>query len=87
MARMTGTDMSEIFSNFVNSGLSYDFEQFAEKITTDHKTIQDDSFRMMFKCMEKWHTMYKEGNYDGRNEGSLKLAYEMIESLKEKGLY
>lgn len=83
MARVTGTDMAEIFSDFVNAGLDKEFDEFVIKVTSDHRTLQRSMFLVMFKCMEEWHDMYIDGNYDDRNEYSLKIAYQMIESLKE----
>lgn len=87
MTRKTGTEMAEELSNFTNSMLSTGREEFIKGVTTDHRTLQDDMFKMFFGCIEEWSKLYEQGNYDGRNEGSLKLANTMIEALKEKGIY
>lgn len=81
------TTAYESFSDFINSGGYTKINEFADLVTKDHRALQADTFRLMFKCFEIWHDMYENGNYDARNQNELKIAFEIIESLKDKKLY
>lgn len=87
MSRVTGVDMAVQFSNWINSAMSYEKEELAKEIVNDHRYIQDEMFGVFFNCIKDWAKMYENGRYDYRNERACKISYEIVKTLKEKGLY
>jgi hypothetical protein len=86
MAKMTGKEMGEMFSGFVNTS-THDREEFAETVCTEHRYLQQEMFMAMLKCIDGWADTEKTGYYDARNEYTVKASKVMIEALIEKGLY
>lgn len=86
MSRKTGLQMANALSDFANIAVSNEKLSFVEAVTTDHKTLQEDTFMMFLKCMEQWSEMKVQGNYDARNEYTCKASSVMIKALKDEGL-
>jgi len=77
----TGREFAQEFSRFVNN-YATDIEGFSEEVTRDHRTIQQNTFRLMVACIEKWAA---QEQYDLRNEATVKACKEIVakvESIK-----
>lgn len=86
MAKMTGKEMGEMFSDFVNVS-THDREEFAETVCTEHRFLQQEMFNAMMKCIEGWAKCQTSGYYDARNEYAVKASKAMIDGLKKADLY
>lgn len=87
MTRVTGIEMAEKFSNFVNSSFGSERIEFAREISSDHRTLQEDSFLTFLMCIEKWASDYDNGSYDERNKYTVKASKVMLEALKEAKMF
>lgn len=86
MSRKTGLQVANTLSDFANTAIGNEKLSFVEAVTTDHKTLQEDTFMMFLKCIEKWSEMKVQGDYDARNEYTCKASKVMIKALKDEGL-
>lgn len=82
-----GGKVANQLSDFINSAVNKDKEMFVRVVTDDHRTLQEDVFKLFQKCIEEWANNYVEGNYDDRNEYTCKASYEMMKVLNDKNLY
>ena len=57
----------------------------------EHPTNQQLLAKNVFSIIKQWFEKYEEGNYDGRNEATVSIAYDMINGTKEltkdRGIY
>ena len=86
MSRLTGNEMGDMFSRFVNSSTYGERNEFASVVVSDHRSLQEDSFMAFLKCIEVWAENYDDGNYDARNKYTCMASKVMIDALKDKGL-
>ena len=47
-------------------------------LATEHRTNQQLLARNIFAILKHWSDDYEKGNYDARNEATVKLANEMV---------
>lgn len=87
MSRVTGLEMAESFSRFINSSLPSEREEFARTVVVDHRTLQQDSFLTFLKCIEVWSDCYDGNMFDARNEYAVKASKIMMQALKDEGMY
>lgn len=87
MTRITGIEMAEQFSNFINSSTNSEREEFARHMVSDHRTLQEDSFLTFYHAVRIWAECYDKDIYDARNEYTVKASKAMVEGLKAKGLW
>lgn len=50
----------------------------AQKLRREHRSLQQTLFRTMMEMMDQWSKDYETGNYDLRNEHTVKTAYEIM---------
>ena len=79
-----GAEVARELSNFVNSFI-FDHEDFINYATSDHRTLQQNMFRLFLECIEVWAEMYDDGYYDARNEATCKISRQIIDMLEENG--
>lgn len=84
--KLTGRQMGEQFSNFVNMS-THDKDEFATTVCNEHRFLQQEMFNAFFKCVENWSASESRGYYDARNEYAVKASKAMIQGLKDAGLY
>lgn len=70
-------EVVESVTNFVNTSGRSTAELFAETLMREHRTLQQGSFYVMSKCIEKWAEQYENGNYDLRNESTAKVCHQI----------
>lgn len=81
MIKRNGTEIAKDITVMVNS-ISYSSREFVEEIIISHRTIQQSIFRLIIDLLKAWESMYIKGNYDLRNEHTVKFASIMLESLR-----
>ena len=80
--QITGKTVAEDLSRIVNR-MSYgseDSKGFVHTVTSDHRTLQQQSFGLMMQCIETWSKME---NFDARNEYTVKMCKKMMEAVKD----
>jgi hypothetical protein len=83
MEKTLGTDIADALSRFTNRmGLFGDenCEAFVDAVTRDHRTLQQQTFGLFMKCIERWSNT---GSFDARNEYTIKLCKKMMEAVKD----
>ena len=53
-------------------------EAILDVVVTEHKTNQQLLAKNIFAIVKHWSDAYEAGNYDARNEATVKLAHEMV---------
>ena len=49
-------------------------------VTTNHRTLQQQSFGVFMACIQKWS---ETKNFDARNEYTIKTCKKIMEAVKE----
>jgi hypothetical protein len=78
-----GELVGEALSDYVNN-MSLNSKPFVNKVTTQHRTLQQSTFKLFMDCIKKWSEMDGNGFYDLRNEQTVKLSKKITESLKDE---
>jgi DNA polymerase/3'-5' exonuclease PolX len=53
----------------------------AKEIRREHRTLQQTMFAFMMELMTQWSKDYDEGNYDPRNEHTVKTSKEIMDKI------
>lgn len=59
---------------------------FIDGATQQHRTIQQSSMRCIYALIERWAKMAEEGQYDLRNESTVKFCQEIVKKCKKNYL-
>jgi hypothetical protein len=79
MTPKSGKEMAKQFADFVNGGDRDDFAEFAEELChRTHRTLQQSAFGVMLDCIRLWAQNAAPGNFDLRNEATVKLAEKIF---------
>ena len=70
---MTGKELYGQMSDFVNN-MCHNNGEVTEAFSRDHKYLQSEIVGLCLEIIKKASDMYKDGNFDGRNEYVLKLC-------------
>jgi len=68
------------FSNFVNR-LNLDIPALIEVLSFEHRTLQQGITRFAVAWLEKMAEAHDNGDYDMRNEASVKVGKEFVENV------
>jgi len=72
--------------DFANWASVDEFEDFANELTSAHRTLQQSVFRLMSECIRAWSDCRDEEWYDMRNEATVEAASELWnKTLKHRG--
>ena len=83
-----GEKIAKDLSNALNS-MTFDKEVikgFVDGITKKHRTLQQCSMRAIFELIQRWAEMGRTGQYDLRNEGTVKFCQEIVEKCEKNNL-
>ena len=67
-----------IFHDIVNDLRVANTEAILDVVCYEHKTNQQLLAKNIFAIVKHWSDAYEAGNYDARNEATVKLAHEMV---------
>lgn len=81
---MTERELAKQTANSLNS-FGFNYYEFCEEMGDEHRTLQQSFTRLCLEWM-RYCSQYKDFEYDGRNEASVKLCREVCNVLEEKGL-
>ncbi len=62
-------------------------EDIVSAVATEHRTNQQLIAKNIFAVLKHWSDAYEAGNYDARNEATVKLAHEMVSKSEELKKY
>jgi diphthamide synthase subunit DPH2 len=81
---VTGKEMAQALENFANGCSKTDVEEFVDYIVHNtHRTLQQGIMRIAVTLIEKYATL-KEGEYDLRNEATVKLCKRIVAATGDK---
>jgi hypothetical protein len=83
MEKITGFEMAEQLSNFVNN-YNCDEKGFIEQVMNKHRTLQQSIGRLMIGLINAWSEQYNRGRYDARNERICKISNEIVNKFKDE---
>lgn len=83
MSRQNAEKAAQVMSDLVNN-LNLDSEEFVNTIMKQHRTIQQDLFRLFVDTMKRWEEMGKIGMYDARNEHAVGASQVMLEAMRKE---
>ena len=66
-----------IFNDIIDDLRVASTEAILDVVVTEHKTNQQLLAKNIFAIVKHWSDAYEAGNYDARNEATVKLAHEM----------
>lgn len=78
-ARQSGKNVANDFTKALNS-MSYEkevIEEFVEEIATSHRTLQQSTMRGVFALIMHWAEAGEDGQFDARNEATVKFCQEI----------
>lgn len=80
MSKLTGKELANELTDFVNN-FNCNHEEFINAFCSEHRTLQQSSFRLFLMLMEKMAS--DEYRFDGRNKSSHEVAKKMIDGFKK----
>lgn len=83
MAVMSGHDLANELSKFVNCFHNREEKRFVDEVTTDHRTLQQNTFNLICVLIQEWASRADNGNYDARNEYTVKTCKEILEKVPQ----
>lgn len=78
---MTGKELAEALSNFVNGASKNDMREFVEQLTRrEHRTLQQRAMSLFVGCIERWAEDLDTNRFDLRNEATVRLAARFVQA-------
>lgn len=68
--------------NSVNP-MGFSPEEFANAVTSSHRTLQQNAMKAMMACMTAWAEIADNGYYDLRNEATVLAAKKIVDATKD----
>lgn len=82
MERKTGKEMAEELTRFLNSSSPGEEEQFIATLMFEHRTLQEETFKLFLRTIKSWSERGLDGSYDLRNEYTVRTSAKIIELLE-----
>ena len=73
--------LAETITDALNG--SFSKKEFCEAMSREHRYLQGEFTELCIWWLEKCAEMYKQGNYDGRNECACRTGKEITEFLNK----
>lgn len=77
----SGQDMARAVANWVNGAGKEDFEEFAQTLSQEHRTLQQMAWQVMKRCIARWATAGDDKRYDLRNEQTVQECQKIRDLL------
>lgn len=81
MSKLTGKELAEEFSNFVNN-YNCNKKEFVDAFFRQHRTLQQSMFGLMFKVIEK--AASGDIGTDPRNQSSIDTCKKVVDGFKKE---
>ena len=84
MKESEGTKLANMLTDMVNNMNSdADEKDFTETISRSHRTLQQSFFKLLCRCIATWAATSKRGQFDLRNEFTVKECEKLAKILEE----
>lgn len=80
--KVTGQQMVDALTDFVNGATQSDMEEFAKAMMREHRTLQQETFDLFIMTMEEWAKV-PEIQTDARNSFAVRKSKEIMEKIFE----
>jgi len=89
MANTTPEELAKALSDFVNvlGGHTKEEDEFIGLVLSDHRTLQQNTFRLIYKLIKAWAIEGERSNFDLRNEATLKACIKITKCLEDEGVW
>ena len=87
MPKISPEELATYLSDFVNvmGGNSEQDAKFIGLVLSDHRTLQQNTFRLMYKLIKAWAIEGERGSFDLRNEATVKACIKITKCLEDEG--
>lgn len=72
---------AEAVAKAVNK-MGFDTDAFAQLISREHRTLQQNLARAMWACIKQWDADFRSNTYDLRNEDTVQFAASIVAAVK-----
>ena len=76
-------EVADQLLHLVNT-FSPETETFVDTIMSAHRTLQQNTFRLMVECIKGWAQVKKDDRYDDRNIETVLLCDKIVETFGEE---
>jgi len=81
MSKLTGLELANAFSDFVNGSNSHEHDEFVRAFSRQHRTLQQSMMRTMMAVVENCAS--PDYGRDGRNQGTHDLCKGIVKGYKD----
>jgi hypothetical protein len=81
MSRKERSEVAAADLNRACNVMNFDYETFANEVRREHRTIQQNTARVLFALIERWAGDYESGNFDLRNEDTVRACKDIVENV------
>lgn len=83
-SEMNGKDMANLLGDWLNGAMNKDLKEFVETFTSNvHRTLQQRGMSLFVGLVQKYASL-SSGQYDMRNEGTVKLSKEIVQNVDSR---
>jgi hypothetical protein len=81
MNKPTPQEAARALTDFLNSSMDDDVDEFVATIMREHRTLQQQTMDLFLRMCKGWCEMYAKGFYDLRNEATVRDAVKIATAL------
>ena len=82
MTERKDTEIARDILDMVNN-MSFSSNEFVDEVMMAHRTLQQNTFRLVVDLLKSWEAVGEVGRFDARNEHTVKNAKVMLAALRE----
>ena len=86
MTDLKPDEIAQVVSSMVNGGGTRANREFIEKMSKEHRTLQQRFTQLCFDWLSHCDKLKDTGRYDGRNEASVKIAKKLTDYMDKEDL-
>lgn len=68
-------------TDFINSATSKDVKDFSQAMMSEHRTLQEDTFKLFLETCKNWAEHADKGTYDARNAFTVNKSKDIVDNL------
>ena len=82
-----GRGLARKLADMMNGAEEHAVAGFVDELTNrTHRTLQQASFSLMLKCLHTWQAKHTSGDFDLRNEDTVRISAEIVKQLEGRGV-
>jgi len=81
MTNLSDKEVQDQVSGMVNN-MCFDSAEYVESVLRDHRTLQQNQFRLIVDMLKGWEKLNDTKYYDLRNEQTVKMSKVMLEAMR-----